>query len=388
MLSFVKLNDSLHLYINGARVAAYSTYTLYALGTTSFTTYGAVGVSTGGNPNTQYFNGKIYWLNIYNVGMSPAQISAIYSAVDTTFYGLGGRMRADSLMTIGRIPVIDSIAPDTVASGDTVTISGSDWLQQKDAGWVRMDSATSQLDLDTASWDSTQIKAIIKSVDEGAHSIQVFNSDSFGDTVSVFYNSAPPAPPGPLSYSPSSWRDTVGSADLGHDITNSGGAVDSFRISPALPAGLTLDSTTGAISGTPTARSASTLYVTTGYNAAGTATAACTISVTGISILAVSPATGDTAGLDTVTITGTMFGASKTGSAAVTIDGDAPSEYVSWSDTLVVVIIPAHAAGAVDIAITNASGAGGGTATAAGAYMYYVPVSGGARRGMGMGMGF
>ena len=441
MLSYVKLNDSTHLYINGSRVAAYSTYNLFALGTTSFSTYGAVGVATGGSANTDYFNGKIYWLNIYNIGMTPAQISAIYSSVDTTFYGLGGRLRADSLMSIGRIPVIDSVAPDTGEAGDTVIVYGSDWLQQKGTGWVRIDSATSQLNLDTVSWDSTQIKTIMKSVSAGAHSIQIFNSDSFGDTVSFVYQSSCtvptltrhatgictvgiavfwdhaqsgtvdsvkaittlPAgltiakdganigritgtpttatakagyrlraygcsdsadawdtitvillPPGPLSYVTSSVRCTVGTAMTRDSIVNAGGAADSFRIAPALPAGLTLDSTTGAIYGNPTTRTASAVYTVTGYNSAGSAAGRCTLSVISatLQINSISPSSGIPTGNTTVTIRGFHFGSSRGLGSAVFGDSLAKT-YTSWNDTVIVVVNKPHPKGTVSVRVTN-----------------------------------
>ncbi|MEC7273590.1 MAG: putative Ig domain-containing protein, partial [Candidatus Thermoplasmatota archaeon] len=61
--------------------------------------------------------------------------------------------------------------------------------------------------------------------------------------------------------------------------TSSGGAVTSWSISPALPAGLAFDNTTGAISGTPTAVSNSTSYTVTASNAGGSATATVTIQV-------------------------------------------------------------------------------------------------------------
>jgi gliding motility-associated-like protein len=55
-------------------------------------------------------------------------------------------------------------------------------------------------------------------------------------------------------------------------VTNTGGVVSSFAISPNLPTGLTLNTTTGAISGTPTTALVSTTYTITATNPAGTAT--------------------------------------------------------------------------------------------------------------------
>ena len=52
-----------------------------------------------------------------------------------------------------------------------------------------------------------------------------------------------------------------------------------YSISPVLPAGLTFDSTTGTISGTPTAASTATNYTVTGYNSAGSSIATINIAV-------------------------------------------------------------------------------------------------------------
>jgi len=64
------------------------------------------------------------------------------------------------------------------------------------------------------------------------------------------------AAPTGLSYSYSPIFATVGSPIIA-DTPNVTGAVASYTVSPALPAGLSLNATTGVISGTPTAASAS-----------------------------------------------------------------------------------------------------------------------------------
>ena len=61
--------------------------------------------------------------------------------------------------------------------------------------------------------------------------------------------------------------------------TASGGPVASWSISPALPAGLTFNATTGEINGTPTAVSPLTTYTVTATNAGGSGTTTLTIEV-------------------------------------------------------------------------------------------------------------
>jgi hypothetical protein len=58
-----------------------------------------------------------------------------------------------------------------------------------------------------------------------------------------------------------------------------GGTVTGYSVSPALPAGLTLDPTSGVISGTPVAASPTTTYTVTASNAGGSATASVTFMV-------------------------------------------------------------------------------------------------------------
>jgi hypothetical protein len=85
-----------------------------------------------------------------------------------------------------------------------------------------------------------------------------------------------------VNVSVSSLRGIVGVAFSGYKIASTGGAVSYFSISPALPAGLSFNTTTGLITGTPTATSSPTDYTITGTNAIGSATA--TFSLTVISV--------------------------------------------------------------------------------------------------------
>ncbi|MBL7817665.1 MAG: T9SS type A sorting domain-containing protein [Saprospiraceae bacterium] len=56
-------------------------------------------------------------------------------------------------------------------------------------------------------------------------------------------------------------------------------SLEGYSITPALPTGMSINSTTGVISGTPTAAAASTTYTITGINASGTSTTTITFSV-------------------------------------------------------------------------------------------------------------
>jgi hypothetical protein len=61
--------------------------------------------------------------------------------------------------------------------------------------------------------------------------------------------------------------------------TVGGGAVSTYTVSPALPAGISINSTTGVISGTPTTLSSQTTYTVTAQNTAGSTTAQVSITI-------------------------------------------------------------------------------------------------------------
>jgi hypothetical protein len=62
--------------------------------------------------------------------------------------------------------------------------------------------------------------------------------------------------------------------------TSTGGAIASYAISPAAPAGLTFSTSTGQLSGTPTSTQSATTYTITATNAAGSATRTFILTVT------------------------------------------------------------------------------------------------------------
>jgi len=85
-------------------------------------------------------------------------------------------------------------------------------------------------------------------------------------------------PPSALSYTPSLASGTVGTpiSSLTPTVT---GTVTSYSVSPALPLGLTLNASSGVISGTPSAVASSADYTVTVTNGTGSTTATVTIEV-------------------------------------------------------------------------------------------------------------
>ncbi len=88
-----------------------------------------------------------------------------------------------------------------------------------------------------------------------------------------------PRPPANLTYDTTAPVYDLCGAITPNTPTNVGGAVDTYSISPALPAGLALDPDTGVISGSPSAISASATYTITAANSAGQTTVDITLEV-------------------------------------------------------------------------------------------------------------
>ncbi len=87
------------------------------------------------------------------------------------------------------------------------------------------------------------------------------------------------APPSSLNYAANPVVYCNGTAITSNTPSNSGGAPASYAVSPALPAGLNLNTGTGIISGTPAAASAAADYTVTAINSCGSTSVAVNISV-------------------------------------------------------------------------------------------------------------
>lgn len=98
-----------------------------------------------------------------------------------------------------------------------------------------------------------------------------------GQSITVTQSFIPP--PSGLTYTSNAPTYYVGLPITANSPSSSGGAIISYSVSPALPAGLTLNTSTGVISGTPSALTASASYTVTGSNGTGSTTRVLTIAV-------------------------------------------------------------------------------------------------------------
>ncbi|MCO7579070.1 MULTISPECIES: putative Ig domain-containing protein [Pseudomonas chlororaphis group] len=143
-------------------------------------------------------------------------------------------------------------------------------------------------------------------------------------------------------------------------------------VTPCLPPGLILDASPGnattVLHGTPTTAGNYTFSITLndGNNDGGVATYNLLVTSSATPTLtSVTPNTGSTAGATSVTLTGTNF----TGATAVSFGGTAATGYIVNNATTITATTPAHAAGAVNVAVTTP----GGSATLTNGYTYAVP---------------
>ncbi len=92
-------------------------------------------------------------------------------------------------------------------------------------------------------------------------------------------NPAPVAPPQALTYATNPAVYTKGEAIAPNGSSHGGGVVVGYAVAPALPAGLSLHPSTGAVTGTPTVLAPMATYTVTASNPGGSATAALVITV-------------------------------------------------------------------------------------------------------------
>jgi uncharacterized repeat protein (TIGR02543 family) len=100
-----------------------------------------------------------------------------------------------------------------------------------------------------------------------------------GGSITSSSDFASPPPPA-FSYSPTSASTISGSALSAITPVLTGGDINSYSVSPSLPNGLNLNTTTGVISGTPTLSSPRTTYVVTGTQNSSGLQATASVSIT------------------------------------------------------------------------------------------------------------
>lgn len=140
-----------------------------------------------------------------------------------------------------------------------------------------------------ASLGSSPISVTIPASAVGVYNFNINVTNSSTGCVSPnvgFTQTITQAPPVSLSYTtPNVYTTGVTITSLIPSVT---GSITSYTISPALPSGLSINGTTGVISGTPTVNTASTNYTVTGSNSGGSVTTVINLTVNGQTITTLS----------------------------------------------------------------------------------------------------
>lgn len=204
---------------------------------------------------------------------SPGNYTVNFAATCTSIYNAGGASIAVNV--VAPQPPVISLQPAnaTVNLGQAATFSvqaaGTAALNYQ---WYCNGSATPGA---TASNYTT--RATTTGDNGNTYYVVVGNvAGSVQSSTATLRVVSPPA----IGYSPSAQSISVGSPITTWVPSNAGGAPASWSISPALPSGVALNGSTGAIGGTPTVVLGTTTFTVTAQNAAGTSTANLSLTVT------------------------------------------------------------------------------------------------------------
>lgn len=140
-----------------------------------------------------------------------------------------------------------------------------------------------------------------------------------------------------------------------------------YSITPSLPAGLTMSSSTGVVSGTPTATQAATTYTVTASDgtASATATISITVSAATVSATAVSPASQTLSGFVGVALapSAALVAAAVTGTKVFSITPTLPAGLAMNTATGVISGTPTEVKSATTHVITVSDGVNFGVTT-------------------------
>lgn len=189
-----------------------------------------------------------------------------------------------SYMTAAYLQVL---APSSVAyTAETLVMTKGTAISQNSptyegetaTSWSVSPSLPSGLSFNTSTGVITGTPSVVSAL---ANYTVTASNDGGSDQVQLTFTVNDIAPSS-LSYAYSSPTYQKGTAITANTPSNSGGTVVSYSVSPALPSGLSLNTSTGVISGTPTVFGSASSYTVTATNTGGSTTANISIAINDI----------------------------------------------------------------------------------------------------------
>ncbi len=276
---------------------------------------------------------------------TPAHAAGAVNVVVTNSNGQSGTLTNGYTYTAAPAPTSISPTSGTTSGGTPVTISGTNFV----SGATVTFGGTAATNVVVVS--STTITATTPAHAAGAVNVVVTNSNGQSGTLTNGYTYT--AAPAPTSISP-----TSGTTSGGTPVTISGtnfvsGATVTFGGTAATNV-VVVSSTTITATTPAHAAGAVNVVVTNSNGQSGTLTNGYTYTAAPAPT-SISPTSGTTSGGTPVTISGTNF----VSGATVTFGGTAATNVVVVSSTTITATTPAHAAGAVNVVVTNSNGQSG-----------------------------
>lgn len=290
----------------------------------------------------------------------------------TTLYSRSGALPAKPIITeavsFGHDSAFIKLASNPVVSPDApivfYTITSSKGATQRIYSWSDLTLAVTGLQAQTTysftvsatTADGTsQVSAFSNLVTTAAYVPPAATSSSSGSSIAV------PA----FTLSSTSETKTVNTAISGYTISSTGGTIASYAISPAAPAGLTFNTSTGLISGTPTSTQSATTYTITATNASGSISNSFTLTVqTALSAPVISLSSNSETRVATTALVGYTIDASAGGAvASYALTGTLPAGLTFSTSTGLITGSPTETKTATAYTITATNAAGSASAT-------------------------
>jgi hypothetical protein len=291
--------------------------------------------------------------------VSPAEAAGTVHVTVTTVGGTSSTSSADQF-TFMNAPTVTSVVPNSgpTGGGTDVTITGTNFASPATVAFGG-NAATNVVVVSTTSITATSPAGGVGTVDVTVTTPGGTSGTVAGDHFT--YTGGPNV----TSVSPTSGPTAGGTSVTITGTGFTGASTVHFGGTVAASFGVNSDTSITAVSPAEAAGTVD-VTVTTPGGTSPTSSADDFTFVSGPIVTSVSPNSGPTAGGTSVTITGTGF----TGATSVDFGGTAAASFAVNSDTSIMAVSPAEAAGTVDVTVT----APGGTSATSGADQFtFVP---------------